>query len=220
MQTLFMRFKSRASSAMALRAAIVGANFAVMIGLAAMLGAARFGALIYLWSIALLCATALSAGGPLVLLRGLTNGQGMPAWVVGLYAAGLPLGLALLAGPALVWAFPAIGWWAVLGAAVVINFSACVASILRARGSVMVSMALRDAGPFLALGCGAFATSGDPSSPLAVAAAVLGLVAISGLIWARSLPKAVHAQKPARQSSGVMSLWGASLVGVAIAQMD
>lgn len=216
MQTLIRKLNYKASGAMALRAAIVGANFAVMIGLAALLGAARFGALIYLWSITLVCATVLSMGGPMVLLRGLTNGQGMPACTVGLYAVCYPLLLAVFAWPALTAIVPAIDWLAVLSAALAINLSACVASILRARGSVMLSMALRDAGPFGALGIGALATGGLGSA-LLVAAAVLGLVALIGLFWARSM-KCLAASGHATQ--GAMSLWGASVVGVAIAQMD
>ena len=69
----FINFaKQYAMGTLALRGGIVGINFAIMIGLAGFLGLDAFGTLAVTWGLALMVATVLSLGGPLMLLRHLT----------------------------------------------------------------------------------------------------------------------------------------------------
>jgi O-antigen/teichoic acid export membrane protein len=221
LSVLINKYVTKVSGALALRAAIVAANFAAMICLAALLGVGPFGSLIYLWSIALVGGTLLSVGGPMLLLRDLTSGQGMTKQRIAVVVLVLPCLLAVLAFVILSVAAPAFARLPVLAAAVAINLSACVASILRARGSVMVSMALRDAGPFVALGAGAVcAIGGSAETALLGGAGILVIFAAVAMGWARCLPAAPTGTAPHTARGDAGAVWGASVVGVAIAQMD
>ena len=71
--------KQRTVQALGLRGAVVGLNFVLMLGLAALLGFEVFGRLAAYWGGALVAGTVVSLGGPLILLRVLTDGRGMRA---------------------------------------------------------------------------------------------------------------------------------------------
>lgn len=213
--------RNSAFSTLLVRAAIVGANFVVMIGLAAWLGLDGFGTLVALWSAALVASTVLSLGGPLILLRAATDGGGLRRRDMLDWALIRPAGLGVVVCLALSVAWPALPWVAIIGAGVCINFLNCLASIMRGLGSIQLSMALRDAGPQVLLGvAGGFAGH-------AGAATLMGLAAILMAVWGgfigfwcltktTPLPRAPGNPRP-RCS---ISLWGTSVLGSVIAQID
>ncbi len=214
--------QQHAVGAMALRAAIVGLNFAVMIGLAAYLGLAAFGALAVVWGLALVAATVLSLGGPLMLLRHLTDGRGVSSLAIILQVMLAPLVLAGLAYPVLCAVFPDLPWLPILAMGLGINLVTCLASIMRALGSLQMSMALRDAGPQVALGLGVL------TSPYLIDGAILiqglfwlGLLAVAAAAWCVHHPGFDGLIRPRGEPAGVAwSLWGTAILGMGLAQVD
>ena len=126
-----------------------------MLGVAWGLGLAVFGDLMVLWGMAMVAGTVLSVGAPLLILRVMGDGSGMRPG--GLLRQGViyPCALAFAAVGLLPLVLPGITWWAVIPAGLAVNGLSCLASMMRALGSVHLSMALRDGVPQLALGAAA-----------------------------------------------------------------
>ena len=211
---------SVANRAMLLRASVVGANFVVMIGLAAYFGLPNFGALIHLWALALVAAAFIGLGGPMLLLREAARGKRLPPIFIvclAVFAPAIACGATLAVLNLLL---PAYDWLPILIAAFAINLSACAASVMRGTGSVILSMALRDAGPFVALGAAAVVLPRSGNAALLTNSALLLLfVSVAGLIWALWQGRAQPA-KTQVEFGGLVALWGAALLGLVIAQMD
>lgn len=206
----------------ALRGGIVAVNFAVMLGLAALLGLDVFGRLAVIWGLALVSATVMSLGAPLLLLRVLTDGRGLSRVDLIRHVLVYP---ALLAATALIildWLLPQLPWTAILSAGFCINLLTCLASLMRALGSINLSMLLRDAAPQLALFVAACLLQGtEQVSILELSAfAMAGLAVLAGGWCARH---------PSRDSVFGLSrdlvppspaLWGTSVLGMVLAQVD
>ncbi len=204
-----------------LRIAIVGTNFGIMIGLAWVLGLEAFGQLTFLWGGAMLAGTILSLGGPLILLRALTDGGGLRLWDIFGYCLIYPglVAMALL-GP-LTWSFPDLPWEAVLIAGLGVNLLFCLASVMRALGSIQSSMALRDAGPQLSLGIGAtFAAGFSGETTIVLAAIVMGLAGIAVTIWCSRQSNFTDVLTQTARPVWSPSLYGTGVLGMGLAQMD
>ena len=208
-----------ATDMLALRALIIGLNFCVMIGLAAWLGLSTYGGLIFLWGLALVAATVLSAGGPLILLRDLTNGTGASRFMIARLAIFQPLILAVPAFFVLDIVWPAQPWMHILSVALAINLVVTLASVLRAQGAVGLSMALRDGGPMIALGLGAIWFEA-PQAILSGATIAMILMVFLGILWSARLARPATDSVKMGRCDGGLSLWGTSVLGMLIAQMD
>ncbi|MFG5383181.1 lipopolysaccharide biosynthesis protein [Yoonia sp. R2-816] len=212
--------KGSAAPAMLLRAGIVAVNFAVMLGLAALLGLADFGRLAVIWGLALVFSSIIAAGAPLLLLQALSDGGRLTGRALAQHVIVYPLvlvAIGLIALPAL---FATLPWVPIFVAAFGIHLVSCLASIMRALGSVHVSMALRDAGPQLALGMGAILAMGH-SNVLEITAVVLAVVAGLAAIWCwrqPAWPTIIH--RSGRAARMPFGLWGTSVLGMALAQVD
>ncbi|PRY78174.1 hypothetical protein CLV80_104138 [Yoonia maritima] len=204
---------------MVLRGAIVGINFAVMIGLATVLGLAAFGELALIWGAALVAAPIISVGAPLLMLRALTDGDGMSVKAVMLQVIIVPAALAVLSGTVAIAIWPTLPWFSILLCAFWINFASCLASAMRALGSVNLSMALRDCGPQIALAIAAmFMRDGQI---LVLAAFCIGCIALPLSIWAfRSADRLNIIGRHHASPVPSVSLWGTSVLGVGLAQID
>ena len=214
-------FQRCAGRTLSLRAGVVAVNFAVMMGLAALLGLDLFGQLVFLWGAALVAGTALSLGGPLILLRGLTDGGGMRVRdIIGLTLA-YPFCIGILAWIFLNNIWPDMPWAVTLLTGFMVNLLTCLASLMRALGSLQWSMALRDAGPQVALGLGAVAGMGAQAETILMIAAII-MVAIALLASVRcwTSPQVASILGASRRKVMDLSLWGTSVLGMAIAQMD
>lgn len=213
--------KQAAVGTLMLRAGIVGVNFAVMLGLAGLLGFDGFGRLVATWSVALVAGTIISLGGPLILLRGLTDGQGMrPAAVIRLMVI-YPLALSGLGAVALELVWPVLPWVPVMGAAFCINLLTCLASVLRGYGSIQGSMALRDAGPQALLFCAAlFAGKQEVQDILLIAALLMLILALLVWFWVTLTADWPVPDVDAPKQGVSLSLWGTSILGAGIAQID
>ena len=204
-----------------LRAGLVGANFAVMLGLAWWLGLSVFGELMVLWAQAMVAATLLSLGAPLLILRTMADGQGMQP--EGLLRQGViyPAALgacALIVMPAL---WPGLAWWAIIPAGLAINAVTCLASVMRALGSVQMSMALRDAAPLMALGLAACLALPQADAILSGAAVVLALLASLLLIWVMAHPQLSTCLCVDGDAGTIRpGLWGTAVLGMLAAQLD
>ncbi len=211
--------KGGAAPAMLLRAGIVAVNFAVMLGLAALLGLADFGRLAVIWGLALVLSSIIAAGAPLLLLQALSDGGRLTGRALAQHVIVYPLVvvIGLIALPVLFATLPRVP---IFLAAFGIHLVSCLASIMRALGSVHVSMALRDAGPQLALGVGAVLAMGH-SNILEITAVILAVVAGLAAIWCwrqPAWPTIIHPTgRAARMPFG---LWGTSVLGMALAQVD
>ncbi|WP_106745691.1 hypothetical protein [Yoonia maritima] len=204
---------------MLLRGAIVGINFAVMIGLAANLGLAAFGDLAVIWGAALVAAPIISVGGPLLMLRALTDGGGMSVSAVLFQMTIIPAALAVLSGMIATAIWPTMTWLPILLCAFWINFVTCLASVMRALGSVNLSMALRDCSPQIALGVAAVFMRDGPI--LVVAALGMGCIALPLSIWMfRSAERRNIIGRCHAAPAPSLSLWGTSVLGVGLAQID
>lgn len=206
---------------MGLRVGIVGANFLVMLGLAAWLGLETFGQLAVLWGAGLVAGTLVSLGGPVILLRVLTDGQGLRAADIFRVAVLYPAALALGAWGCGTLIWPAMPWLAITGVGFCVNLLGCLGSIMRALGSVHLSMALRDAGPQVALGVAALLLpdTGAAGILLLCALVMAGFAAV-GVLWA--IPRMQGTQVLARLHRPYLSLslWATSVTGMVVAQMD
>lgn len=207
---------------LALRGAIVAANFGVMIGLAAVMGLAAFGQLAVIWGLAMIASTALSGGAPLVLLRHLNDGQGMSGVSILRHVVLRPIVLAIIGFGVLHLIFPTIDWAAVLLGGLSIHLATCLASIMRALGNVQASMALRDAAPSLGLGFAGFLALGAPAGTILLLAAAIVLIICGGaFLWClrqSAWRKLLRASKGPDQIA--WSLWGTALLGMGLAQVD
>ena len=207
-----------AAGAVLLRVGIVGVNFAIMMGLAAYLGLATFGTLALYWGIVLVLGTVVSLGGPLIILRRMTDGGGMDAWQILWNGLVSPLVLAGVLLLPLYWLWPSLPWSVLLGVAIGVNALSCLASVLRGMGSVNMSMALRDAGPQVALGLGVLVAGPvDIVGGLTSAGAIIATLTI--VVWS-----AFVIGKTCATGDGMrpdrLSLWATSMLGIGAAQMD
>jgi len=213
--------KQNTGQTLVLRAGVVGVNFAVMLGLAWLLGFETFGRLAALWGAALVVGTVLSLGGPVILLRMLTDGQGLRVRDICKVSVIYPGLLALTIGLVASSLFPGGPWIAVLGAGFFANALGCLASVMRALGSVQASMVVRDAGPQVALGIAGVLAQGDGADAVLMASAVLmAVIGAAGVLWISR-----HNRRSAILSTAVrphrsMSLWAASVLGMVVAQID
>ena len=219
-QDTVLRFLRRqAVGTLALRAGIVGANFAVMLWLTWRLGFATFGGVIFVWGAALVASAVISLGGPLILLRALSGGSGLH-WHQ--FAGVVLVGPAVLAVAS--WSFLAVTWpdprWgAVLYVGFAVNLLGCLASMMRAAGSVQTSMVLRDAGPFCALGLAvAMTPAGTITDILFATLIILTAMAITSVAWCLQHRAAFPVPTGNRCFSG--SLWGTTVLGMVIGQID
>ncbi|WP_055686337.1 hypothetical protein [Loktanella sp. 5RATIMAR09] len=206
---------------MGLRGGIVGVNFLVMLGLAAWLGFETFGRLAALWGAGLVAGTLVSVGGPVILLRVLTDGQGLRAADIFRLAVIYPAILALVAWGLGMLIWPALPWLAILGVGFCVNLLGCLASFMRALGSVHLSMALRDAGPQVALGvAGLVLPETGAAGILLLCALVMAGFAVAGLLWAipqmRGTPVLAQRHRPYLS----LALWATSVTGMVVAQID
>lgn len=212
--------RTAALGPMLLRAGLVGANFLVMIGLAAWLGLGGFGQLAFLWGLALVGSTLLSFGGPLVLLRLLADGRGGAPGVVGL-AILFPVCAALLVYWPLAIFVPALPWITILSVALCINMLSCLASVLRGMGSLHLSMLLRDGAPQLLLALAALLAGHDVFRILAAAAAMMAgvcltVIGLLALVRRGGAPTA----PPRLPLAETGALWGSAVLGMGVAQVD
>jgi hypothetical protein len=206
--------------AMTVRAGLVAGNVAVLFGLALWLGLDGFGGLIVLWGLALVAATCLGFGGPLILLARLGDGAGMhPRAVIGL-CIGWPVLAACGAGLALRLVWPELPWLAVLAVAVVVNLASCLASILRALGSVHLSMILRDGAPMVALGAAGLLLT-EPAAILWGMATGLGVICLGAAVLVLSHPQRASVISDSRPGAGLAAdLWATTVLGMGLAQVD
>ena len=205
--------------AMVTRSGAVGVNFAVIAGLAAGLGFDDFGRVVLVWSGATVCAPCIGAGVPLILLDAVSKRHGLHRGVILRMIFVWPAILGASAYCLLSSVWPGYPWGAMISAGYCINFLTCLASIMRALGSVILSMVLRDACPHVALGFAAMTGSVDLILPLACAAMVgMG----GGALWWLWL----HPDRQVLLSGAdisrkfAVSFWGTSVLGVVVSQVD
>ena len=215
--TFSAAFKAKAAAPMLSRGAIVAVNFGVMMLLAARLGLDAFGDLAVMWGIALVAAPVVSLGGPLLLLRALTDGGGVSSHGLLLHIVTGPATITLigLVGCAAVW--PTVAWELIFLNAFCINALSCLASVMRALGSVNASMALRDCGPQIALGLGAV-VAGPILLQTAFFMGVLVCFAWMGIWRHPERTKIIDDTYATPRVSP--ALWGASVLGVGLSQVD
>ncbi|WP_322891587.1 MULTISPECIES: hypothetical protein [unclassified Yoonia] len=202
------------------RGGLLAANVAVLLGLVVLLGLDGFGVLIVAWGLALVAATVLGLGGPLILLARLGDGAGMHPRAVVLLCFVFPFIAAAVAALVLPLIWPGLPWRAVLAAAIAVNLASCLASILRALGSVHLSMILRDGAPVLALGVAGL-TGLAPSVILWGTALILGVICLLAtlLVLRHPLrPTLIGRGKPAGALTA--NLWATSVLGMVLAQVD
>jgi O-antigen/teichoic acid export membrane protein len=213
--------KQGAAGSIGLRVGVVGVNFGVMVILAALLGLETFGQLAALWGAALVAGTLVSLGGPLILLRTLTDGQGLCAGDILRIAVIYPAVLAVVfwIGAVLVW--PDLPWLSILGVGFCVNVLGCLGSVMRALGSVYASMALRDAGPQVALGLAAvIAPAAGVEVILLLCAAVTATLALAGAVWALRQSQKAAVLSQHRRPFLSFALWANAVTGMAIVQLD
>ncbi len=208
-----------------LRSALIGVNFVIMLGLAALLGLEAYGALMVAWGLTLVMSTILSVGGPLAMLRNLTNGGVMSHRGLFDQAILYPALVAAVCWIVLPRWLPIADWQIIIPSAFFINAVTCLASLARALGSIRVSMVLRDGAPQLALGLAAFCMLIWPFLPplfiIGVAGAILGLVTLVGLYRCALHPEFCRIVEPGRAVLPIETgLWGASVLGMVLAQID
>lgn len=220
-ERIFRLTKTFAGSALLSRVGIVGGNFAVMLGLAWGLGLAAFGDLMVLWGIAMVAGTVLSVGAPLLILRMMGDGTGLQRG--GLLRQGViyPGALAVAALCLLPLLLPGIAWWSVIPAGLAVNALSCLASMMRALGSVQLSMALRDGVPQLALGAAASIAPAGPAAILITAAAIMSGMAGLALFWSLAHPRIGTCLRAAGDRGAVnIGLWANAVLGTVAAQID
>lgn len=203
-----------------LRVGVVGVNFLVMLGLAWRLGLSEFGDLMVHWGMAMVASTVLSLGAPLLILRVMADGSGVqPAGLVRQVVV-FPVLLAVVAVGTLPSIAPDVEWGAVILTGLAVNGLSCLASVMRALGSVQLSMALRDGAPQLALG-GAACLGAGASGILTVASGIMGAVALLALRRCQADP-ALRACLRSDGDAGQIriGLWANAVLGMVTAQID
>jgi O-antigen/teichoic acid export membrane protein len=207
----------KAMMPMIARAVIVAVNFGVMMWLALRLGFDAFGSLAVLWGIALVVAPVVSLGGPLLLLRALTNGGGVSPTGLVLHMVTLPAAFAVIGLLVCPLVLPMLPWALIFFTAFAINILTSLASLMRALGSVNMSMALRDCGPQVSLALAALMTD----QYLVFAVGWMVVFAGATFVWAWTRPARNSIVNDAHPIPGVSSsLWGTSVLGVGLSQVD
>ena len=210
-----------AARALVVRMGIVGLNFAVMMGLAWLLGIDLFGQLIVIWGLALIGSSILSVGAPLMLLRALSDGGRMTVGAVVCHLFLYPIALAAVGWVVLPLIFPALPWLPILAVAFGIHLITCLTSIMRSLGSVDWSMALRDAGPLLALGLAALIWAENSATIMIAAAFILAVFAGTAVCFCLVHPdRNTLIRTDGPREPIAMSMWGTSLLGMLLAQVD
>ncbi|WP_342076456.1 hypothetical protein [Yoonia sp. SS1-5] len=210
-----------ASSAVLVRGAIVAINFAVVAGLAAWLGLSFFGELMVVWAMAMVSATIIGLGAPLILLRDLSSGAGLTMLAVLSYVFVYPAIFAVIGAMALAAIWPEIPWGIVLLVGYLCHAATCLASIMRAFGSMQWSMILRDTGPVLALGLGAVLGVGQIEAVLGAAAVVLVGMVVIAMLWCLRHERWFACIRPAGRGAILpLSMWSTSVLGMGAAQVD
>lgn len=218
---LFELARQNAGQTLGLRMGVVGVNLAVMLGLAWLLGFETFGRLVALWGASLVVGCVLSLGGPVILLRMLTDGKGMRGRDICKVCVVYPAALALVIGLVASFVWPFWPWTAVLCAGFFANALGCLASVMRALGSVQASMLVRDGAPQVALGlAGVVAQSAGAGAVLMVCAILMAAIGIAGGLWVLRHPRMPSIRSDASRPVCDMSLWAASVLGMIAAQID
>lgn len=218
---LFQLARQSAAQTMGLRVAVVGFNLTTMLGLAGLLGFETFGQLSVLWGASLVAGTVLSIGGPVILLRMLTDGEGLRGRDICKLSVLYPAVLALLVGLVVAAVLPDWPWAAILSAGLGANALGCVASVMRALGSIQVSMVVRDAGPQMALGFASVLSLGARADAVLMTCAVLmGVLASAGVLWAWRQGRMDAILTTRARAFGCMALWANSVLGMIVAQID
>ncbi|KJZ20670.1 lipopolysaccharide biosynthesis protein [Loktanella sp. S4079] len=203
-----------AFGALALRAGMVALNFGIMMGIAAWVGMAAFGQIAVMWSTTLVVAPIIACGGPLLILRNASQGRmsGFDFLVQAVLIPGAACVCVAFVSGAL---WPNMAWGEIVLGGFFINLLSCLASALRGRDSVNISMITRDCVPLIALGAAVFI--GGPDNALRGASLVMGAFAVFALLYlirAQMFLITVDVSKPS------MGLWGTSVLGVALSQVD
>lgn len=213
--------RQNAGQTLGLRMGVVGVNLAVMLGLAWLLGFETFGRLAALWGTSLVVGCVLSLGGPVILLRMLTDGKGMRGRDICKVCVVYPAALALVIGLVASVVWPIWPWTPVLCAGFFANALGCLASVMRALGSVQVSMLVRDGGPQVALGfAGVFTQGAGAGAVLMVCAILMAAIGIAGGLWVLRHRRMPSISSVAARPVWNMSLWAASVLGMIVAQID
>ncbi len=213
-------FTGSAAPAMVVRIGIVGVNFVVMIGLAAWLGLDMLGRLVVIWGLAMIGSSIVSCGTPLMLLRALSDGGRITPGAMLLYVIIGPVAVGAVGIAMLPLLLPALPWLAIIAAALAIHLASCLASIMRALGSLHWSMILRDAAPQLALGCAAIFVASDSARILMLAVLLLVIACQGAAIWCWRQPSARALFRKGAGEPAPLSLWGTSVLGTVLAQID
>lgn len=210
-----------ASPVVALRGVIVGINFLVMIGLAAWLGLAVYGQLVVMWGLALLVSGVIGVGAPLLLLRALSDGGKLAIGRLCVVTFFYPAGLALIGWLLMMVIMPAQPWAVIFGTGFAIHLMQCLASIMRALGSMSWSMFLRDSGPQLALGLAGFAVGAQSGVIIGATTGILICAIIPASVWSLRHPQISKIIGPSRHKRPFpASLWATSVLGMGAAQVD
>ncbi|PUB12126.1 lipopolysaccharide biosynthesis protein [Yoonia sediminilitoris] len=212
--------KASAAPLIALRGVIVGINFAIMVGLAGWLGLGVYGQLAVTWGLALLVSGIIGVGAPLLLLRALSDGDKIPIGRLWMMTLVYPAGMCLAGWWLMSVLLPTMQWAVIFGAAFAVHLSQCLASVMRALGSVSWSMFLRDSGPQLALGVAGFAAAAQSAPIVATAAFLLGGAIIPAGIWCLRHPKRAEVIGGAQARPFPNALWANSVLGMGAAQAD
>lgn len=210
-----------AAQATALRGAIVSVNFAVMLGLAMGLGLEAYGRLIVTWGLALIVSGMISLGAPLLILRVSSDVGGMSLRALALQVVAYPIGLAMAGWLILSFLLPSMPWGSVFGLGFAIHVASCLASVMRALGSLHWSALLRDAAPQAALGAAALAVRGDDQTIFIMTVTILFAAVVIAAAWCwrhPASPKLTSCRGSGSKPD--MSLWGTTVLGIVLAQVD
>lgn len=219
---LFHRlFHASAAPAFVLRCGIVGCNLAAMLGLVAWLGIDAFGLLIVAWGFSLVASTLVGGGAPLYFLEILGQGRQITWIAFATQLLGFPAILCAIGIAILSTLWPNFSWAAILVAGFCIHLSACVASIMRALGSVQFSMVLRDTGPLFALCLAAFISDSGVAEVLWFTGLLLGGLSLILLFRSGALTAGTSIiARDGRPTALPKSLWWSSVLGMVLAQLD
>ncbi|WP_439156183.1 lipopolysaccharide biosynthesis protein [Yoonia sp.] len=203
-----------------LRVGVVGVNFLVMLGLAWWLGLSEFGDLMVHWGMAMVASTVLSLGAPLLILRVMADGSGVQVSGLLRLVVVFPVLLSVVAAGILPSVAPDVEWGAVILTGLAVNALSCLASVMRALGSVQLSMALRDGVPQVALGLAGCLGAGA-SGVLFVASGIMAVVALAVLRRCRADPALRCCLRSDGDAGQIrIGLWANTVLGMVTAQVD